>query len=245
MVTYKDDTELFVQYKKTKDTSLRNEIIEKYMYLADAIVKRYLNKGIEYDDLFQVACYGLILAAERFDISIGVKFSTYATPTIMGEIKRYFRDKGYLLKLPRKFYDIFQKANRIRLARMQFDGYVPTIDEIASVLKIEKKDVSDAMAFESIVNVLSIDMPVYDEQSPALSKVIGYEEDGFLVVDNKDFLKFALKSLTTEEKRFIIQRYYRNNTQRAVAAKWGVSQMYISRLERKILEKLKKIYLNS
>ncbi len=245
MDTYKDDDELFNQYKKTKDTSLRNEIIERYMYLADAIVKKYLNKGIEYDDLFQVACFGLVLAAERFDESVGVKFSTYATPTIMGEIKKYFRDKGYLLKLPRKLYDVFQKANRIRLKKMEYDGYVPTIDEIASVLKIEKKDVIDAMAFESVVNVLSFDMPVYDEHSPALSQVIGYEEDGFLVVDNKEFLKYAMENLTTEEKRFIIQRYYRNNSQRTIAQKWQVSQMYISRLERRVLEKLKQLYFKN
>ena len=238
------DFTLFEKYRKTKDISLRNEIIEKYMYLADSIVRKYLNKGVEYDDLFQVACYGLVLAAERFDESMGVKFSTYATPTIMGEIKKYFRDKGCIIKLPRKLYDIFQRANRIRLKRMEYEGYVPTIDEIASVLKVEKKQVIDAMSYESIVNVLSIDVSIYDE-SPALEKVIGYEEDGFLIVDNEDFLKYALKNLTLEEKRFIIQRYYRNRSQRDIAKKMGVSQMYVSRLERKVLEKLKLLYFKN
>ncbi|MBE7052693.1 MAG: sigma-70 family RNA polymerase sigma factor [Ruminococcaceae bacterium] len=238
------DFTLFENYRKTKDISLRNEIIEKYMYLADSIVRKYLNKGVEYDDLFQVACYGLVLAAERFDESMGVKFSTYATPTIMGEIKKYFRDKGCIIKLPRKLYDIFQRANRIRLKRMEYEGYVPTIDEIASVLKVEKKQIVDAMSYESIVNVLSIDVSIYDE-SPALEKVIGYEEDGFLIVDNEDFLKYALKNLTLEEKRFIIQRYYRNRSQRDIAKKMGVSQMYVSRLERKVLEKLKLLYFKN
>lgn len=237
------EKKLFEDYIKTRDINLRNEIVEKYVYLADYIVKKYINKGIEYDDLFQVACYGLIMAVERFDLSVGVKFSTYAVPTIMGEIRRYFRDKGYLIKLPRKLYDVFQKANRIRLARMQYDGYVPTIDEIAQVLKLSKKEVSDSMVFESVVNVFSLDSPIYDEETPVLNQIIGYEENGFLVVENREFVRSGIKKLTKEEKRLIILRYYRNKTQREIAKKWGVSQMYVSRLERKTLEKLKNLYL--
>ena len=243
MSAQNDDRELFEKYKQTKDLNVRNQIVEKYIYLAESIVKKYINKGIEYEDLFQVACYGLILAADRFDPYAGVKFSTYAVPTVMGEIKRYFRDKGYLIKLPRKIYEVFQKANRIRLARMQFDGYVPTIDEIADVLKLDKKEVSNAMIFESVVNVFSLDKPIYADESTLLYQIIGYEEDGFLIAENKDFVQSLAKKLTREERKLIIFRFYRNLTQRQIAEKWGVSQMYVSRFERKTLEKLKNLYL--
>ncbi len=239
-----EEKKLFEDYKKTQDIALRNKIVEKYIYLVEYVAKKYVNKGIDYDDLYQVGCYGLIMAAQRFDANVGVKFSTYAVPTIMGEIRRYFRDKGYVIRLPRKLYDVFQKANRIRLSRMQYDGYVPTIDEISEVLKLPKKDVSDAMVFESVVNVFSLDKPIYDEEAPALGQIIGYDNDDFLVVENKDFIYSGLKKLTKEERRLIILRYYRNKTQREIAQSWNVSQMYVSRLERKTLEKLKKMYLN-
>ncbi len=239
-----EEKKLFEDYKKTQDITLRNKIVEKYIYLVEYVAKKYVNKGIDYDDLYQVGCYGLIMAAQRFDANVGVKFSTYAVPTIMGEIRRYFRDKGFVIRLPRKLYDVFQKANRIRLSRMQYDGYVPTIDEISEVLKLPKKDVSDAMVFESVVNVFSLDKPIYDEEAPALGQIIGYDNDDFLVVENKDFIYSGLKKLTKEERRLIILRYYRNKTQREIAQSWNVSQMYVSRLERKTLEKLKKMYLN-
>lgn len=239
-----EEKKLFEDYKKTQDIALRNKIVEKYIYLVEYVAKKYVNKGIDYDDLYQVGCYGLIMAAQRFDANVGVKFSTYAVPTIMGEIRRYFRDKGFVIRLPRKLYDVFQKANRIRLSRMQYDGYVPTIDEISEVLKLPKKDVSDAMVFESVVNVFSLDKPIYDEEAPALGQIIGYDNDDFLVVENKDFIYSGLKKLTKEERRLIILRYYRNKTQREIAQSWNVSQMYVSRLERKTLEKLKKMYLN-
>lgn len=96
------DTELFKQYKKTKDTAVRNEIIDRYTYLAEIMAKRFSGRGIDYDDLYQVACIGLLYAVERFDVSKGLKFTTFATPTITGEIKRYFRDKGNFIRVPRQ-----------------------------------------------------------------------------------------------------------------------------------------------
>ncbi|MBE7037925.1 MAG: sigma-70 family RNA polymerase sigma factor [Ruminococcaceae bacterium] len=237
-----ENTKLFTEYYNTKDAALREEIINKYMYLAKIITKKYLNKGVEYDDLFQVACVGLINAADRFNPNMGVEFATFATPTILGEIKRYFRDKGSIIKLPRKFYEIFQLANRIRLKRMQYDGYIPTIEEITDALNLEKKDLDSYMSYENFINIISLDSPVYTDDTPLINHVVGYEDDAFLVVENRDFIKFALKHLTNEEKRFIIHRYYRGMTQKQISIKWNVSQMYISRLERKTLGKLKNLY---
>lgn len=238
-----DEKKLFDEYFCTKNKDIREKIIEKYMYLPKIITKKYLNKGVEYDDLFQVACVGLINAADRFDPTVGVEFQTFATPTILGEIKRYFRDKGTIIKLPRKIYEVFQKANRIRLKRMQYDGYIPTIDEIAKVLKLGKNEIDDCMVYENIVNIISLDSPVYNGEMPLLNSIVGFDENEFLLIENKDFLKSSIKLLTNEEKRLIIHRYYRCLTQKQIAARWNVSQMYISRLERRTLEKLKNMYL--
>lgn len=238
-----DEKKLFTEYYNTKDTAIREKIIDKYMHLPKIITKKYLNKGIEYDDLFQVACMGLINAADRFNPNIGVEFSTFATPTILGEIKKYFRDKGSIIRLPRKIYEVFQKANRIRLKRMEYDGYIPTIEEIAQTLKLEKKELDKCMAYENVINIISLDTPVYNDSSPLINHIVGYEDNAFLILENKDFIKSSIKHLTNEEKRFIIHRYYRNMTQKQISERWNVSQMYISRLERKTLGKLKNLYL--
>ncbi len=230
------------KYNTDKDKSLRNEIVSDNLNLCELIAKKYSGKGVDYDDIYQVACIGLINAIERFDANKGYKFVTFATPTIMGEIKKYFRDKGFLIKIPRKIYEVFQMANRIRLSRMEYDGYIPTLDEIAGVMKMSKKELNNCMVFESVVNLVLLDQPVYDEDSLPVGQLIGVEDENFLVIENRDFIKSAMKILTYEEKRFVISRYYRNMTQKDIAAKNGVSQMYVSRLERKVLEKLKKLY---
>ena len=102
--------ELFNKYSKTKDRALRDELIEKNLYIAEILAKKFMNKGIEYDDLFQVASLGLILTIDRFDISKGFEFSSFATPTIVGEIKRYFRDKGWVIRVPRRIKRPFKKS---------------------------------------------------------------------------------------------------------------------------------------
>ena len=103
--------ELFNKYSKTKDRALRDELIEKNLYIAEILAKKFMNKGIEYDDLFQVASLGLVLAIDRFDVSKGFEFSSFATPTIVGEIKRYFRDKGWVIRVPRRIKDLSKKVN--------------------------------------------------------------------------------------------------------------------------------------
>ena len=102
--------ELFNKYSKTKDRALRDELIEKNLYIAEILAKKFMNKGIEYDDLFQVASLGLVLAIDRFDVSKGFEFSSFATPTIVGEIKRYFRDKGWVIRVPRRIKDLSKKV---------------------------------------------------------------------------------------------------------------------------------------
>ncbi len=238
-----EQDELICQYCRTKDMALRDEIFENYQYLARVIAKRYMNKGIEYDDLFQVASMGLVLAIDRFDCERGVKFSTFAMPTIMGEVKRYFRDKGFIIKLPRKLYEVFRKADRIRMIHEQQEGSIPTVDEIASALKIADKDVAESLRYADIVNMRSLEDTVYNDDF-SLSQIIGVEEDSFLMIENHDFLCESMRKLTSDEKRLIFDRYYKGKSQKEVAEGLGVSQMQVSRLERKVLGKLKSMYVH-
>lgn len=239
----KEDSGLLCRYCRTKDMVVRDEIFEKYMYLAGAVAKRYVNKGIEYDDLYQVACMGLLLAIDRFDCARGVKFSTYAIPTMVGEVKRYFRDKGFIIKLPRKLYEVFRKADRIRLAHEHKTGKMPTVDEIAGALSLTNRDVAESLRYTDIMNMRSLEDNVYNNRDTGLSQVIGVEDDSFLLVENYDFLCESMRRLESDEKMLLFLRYYKDKTQKQVAEKMGVSQMQISRLERKVLGKLKSMYL--
>ncbi|HIV02175.1 MAG TPA: sigma-70 family RNA polymerase sigma factor [Candidatus Aphodoplasma excrementigallinarum] len=216
------DAELFLQYQKTKDTAVRNEIIARYTYLAQIMARRFSGRGIDYDDLYQVACIGLLYAVERFDVSKDLKFTTFATPTIAGEIKRYFRDKGNFIRVPRRLYEIFSKAHRIRLANTGEPAQEKTGEPLPQVISIEREILgSDAVRFEH---------------------TLGRTDDGFLMVEDKDFVENCMKELSGQEREFIQKRYYGEQSQKQIAASMGVSQMCISRLERKLLKKLRDMY---
>ena len=136
--------ELFDQYRKTGDVSIRNEIVESYLYMVDILIRKYLNKGVEYDDLYQVGAMALISAVERFDPSKGYEFSSFATPTIIGEIKKYFRDKEWSVKVPRRMKEM---AGKIQSAKEELSNRLqrnPTIPEIAEFTGFSEEDVLQA-----------------------------------------------------------------------------------------------------
>lgn len=216
------DTELFLEYKKSKDERFRNEIIDRYINIAKMVARRYSGRGIEFDDLYQVASLGLLYAAERFDADKGVKFATFAMPTITGEVKRYFRDKGNFIKVPRKIYEIFNKAQKIRCANCKGCKYCNKI------------------------KVLSLDAQLSeDNPNNSLDNFLGAEDDSYLLVENKDFIDSCIKELNDQEQEFIKMRYYNEQTQKQIAEKMGVSQMFVSRLERKVLGRLKDMYFKA
>lgn len=214
------EEELFEGYRATKDTALRNEIVDRYTYIADIVAKRFSNRGIDYDDLYQVACIGLLYAAERFDPSKGVKFTSFATPTISGEIKHYFRDKGNFIRVPRKLYEMFLKADKIHLANMA-QSETAEAELLPRTVSLEQEVLGDDVRF---------------------SHILGKADDGFLVVENKDFADSCMKALAENEREFIIKRYYEEKSQKQIASDMGVSQMCISRMERRVLKRLRDMY---
>ncbi len=240
-----DELELFNTYKEINSKDIRDKIFMKYMYIPEIISKKFLNRGIEYDDIFQIACIGLVNAIDRFDIEKGVKFTSFATPTIIGEIKRYFRDKASIIKVPRRIYEIYQKVNSAKQTLLQETSRVPTVPELVEYLNIDEESIIEAIEYADNSFVQSLEQSLNSDDNTFLYEFIGKEDANLLEIENKDFIEKSFNKLDNIEKDFIEYRYYSNKTQKQIAEIFGVSQMYISRLERKVLQKLKNEYYKS
>jgi RNA polymerase sigma-B factor len=230
---------LFEKYKRDHSVVTRNQIVNNYLYLADIITKKFLNRGIEYDDIYQVACLALIKAVERFSLDKGVKFVSFATPTIVGEIKRFFRDKGSVIRIPRRIYEVYQKVNYAREFLAQELRRSPRVDEIAAYLGISEENVLEIIESWNAYNMQSFDQHIYNDDDLELHETIGEEDNTFERIENRDFIEKALHKFNEAEKEFIKMRYFNNRTQKEIAEKLRVSQMYVSRLERKVLERFR------
>ncbi|MDD2396424.1 MAG: SigB/SigF/SigG family RNA polymerase sigma factor [Tissierellia bacterium] len=234
--------DLFLLYYETKDIEIRNQIFEKYKYMAEIISRKYSNRGIEHEDLYQIACMGLIFAIERFDISKGFEFTSFATPTILGEIKKYFRDKGWAIKVPRKIQEISRKVNEYNNILTGKLHRAPTIKEIAEYANSTEEEVLEAFEAGRMFNSQSLDEKFdlsKDENDISLMDVVGAEDKSFNRIENKDFINKSLSKLNDLEKDIIIKRFYENKTQSDIAKELIISQMTVSRIEKKSLEKLR------
>jgi RNA polymerase sigma-B factor len=237
----KIEKELFDRYGATRDLETRNAIISRYMYLADIITKKFANRGVESDDIYQVACVALINAVERFNPQEEVKFVSFATPTIIGEIKRYFRDKASVIRIPRRIYEVYQKVNQAREYLTQKHKRAPRIDEIASYLNMKEETILEIIESWNVYNIQSFDQTVFDEDDLELHETVGEDDDTFEKINNRDFLEKAMENFSQAEKQFIKLRFFENKTQKDIANFFNVSQMYISRLEKRTLEKFRLI----
>lgn len=233
-----EETDLFDNYIKTNDAIYRNAIVSKYLNLADFLARKFVNRGVEYDDIYQVACIALIKAVDRFSPEKGVKFVSFATPTILGEIKRFFRDKSAAIKIPRRLYEARQGLNKARDELTQKLSRVPRADEIAAHMGISVETVLEIIEAGSNT-VKSLDQSVYQDNDSDLSDTLGYDEKTYEKIENRNFLEKALKLFGEVEREFITLRYIKNYTQKQIAEKFGVSQMYISRMEKKILDRFR------
>lgn len=241
----KDIKELFKEYSETKDPIIRETIIHKHMYIAEILSKKYSNKGIEYEDIYQVACLGLIYSVDRFDISKGYEFSSFATPTIIGEIKKHFRDKGWVIRVPRRIQELSQKINLVRNTLNQKLQRVPTVAEIADYLKVTSEDVLEAMEASKVYSPQSLDNPYEsdgEDKEITLADLIGEDDKSFSEIENYDFLSKIISVLNDMEKKIIEDRYFKKKTQIDIAEELGVSQMTVSRMEKKVIEKFRREY---
>ncbi|MCL2163121.1 MAG: sigma-70 family RNA polymerase sigma factor [Oscillospiraceae bacterium] len=234
-----EDVRLFYEYKATRDIATRNAIVSRFLYLTDIIVKRFINRGVEYDDLHQIASIALIKAVERFDPDKGIKFVSFATPTIVGELKRYFRDNGSTIRIPRRIYEIYQKVNQAKEHLAQALGHTPTLSEIAGYLNMDEENVIEIIESWNVYHMQSFEQSVFSEDDLELHEVIGEEDHEFERVENRDFIEQSITKFNDIEQRFIKLRYSKDMTQKEIANAMNVSQMYISRLEKKTLQKFR------
>ncbi len=236
-----DDKELFERYRETGDLALRNEIVEKYLYIAAVLAKKFVGRGVEYDDLYQVASLALMKGVERFDPSKGLRFSTFITPTITGEIKNYFRDKSRLVHLPRKVSELRLAVRRAEEEFLSEEGRKPTVRELAAKVGAAEEEIVRAA---EAGNMVSLDKPAEDEEM-SLYDVLPTEDDAFEQIERKDAVSSALRSLDKTERALVGFRFGEELSQTETAKRMGVSQMYVSRMERKVLSKLKENLKNS
>ncbi|MBB6218045.1 RNA polymerase sigma-B factor [Anaerosolibacter carboniphilus] len=237
------EKELFKQYAETKNKDIRNELVNRYLYIAEILSKKYVNKGIEYEDIFQVASLGLIYAIERFDLSRGFEFSSFATPTIIGEIKKYFRDKGWSIRVPRRIQELSKKVNAARIALNQTLQRTPRIEDIAEYLECTEEQVLEAMEASQVYTPKSLDLSYDsngDDKDLQLMDLVGEDDKHFDVIENRDFIQKCMDKLNEVEIKIIRDRFFYNKTQIQVADEIGVSQMTISRMEKKAIEKFRK-----
>ncbi len=235
------DSELFGAYAKTKDVTLRNELVERYLYVAQIIAKKFVGRGVDYEDLYQAASLALVRAIERFDPAREVKFTSFATPSLIGELKNYFRDQTRLLRVPRRDGELLKKVNAAISDYTVVHGNPPKPAEIAEKLNLPLEKVMELLELKAAGNVISLDsaMAGSDDEDFQLMNMLGENDSHFDRIENKDFLEYCLKQLNDEEKQIIIERFVNNKTQKQVADQIGVSQMQVSRMERRILSKLK------
>ena len=231
--------ELFQRYKESGDIAIRNQIAEKYLYIAEILAKKFVGRGVEYDDLYQVAAFALLRGIDRFDPALGMQFTTFITPTITGEIKNYFRDKSRIVKLPRRLGEISSAVKKYSSDYEAEHGKKPSVKHIAETLGIEEEYVVKALEVGGTVSLDSMATGAEGETDKSLYSLLSDGEDKYEAFETREALLSAMRNFTDTEKALIKYRYVDELSQSETARRLGVSQMFVSRLERKILLKLK------
>jgi RNA polymerase sigma-B factor len=240
-VTRIDDKILLRRYHEDGDLQAREQLIEQYMSLVRSLARRYSYRGEQLEDLVQIGAIGLIKAIDRFDLERGVELTTYATPNIIGEIKRHFRDKGWSVRVPRGLQELNVQLSRlveqltVQLARS------PTIPELAKAAGVEEEEVLEALESGRAYTSLSLSVGGGggddDDLDPLES--LGTEEHQYEVSEDRAVLAPGFKALDERERKILQLRFFEGLTQSQIAQQVGISQMHVSRLIRRSLEKIR------
>ncbi len=234
--TREDTKDLFARLKESGDPTYREALATLHLPLVEYLAKRFKDRGEPLDDLIQVGSVGLLKAIDRFDLERGVEFSTYATPTIVGELKRYFRDKGWAIRVPRRLQELSLRLNKVIAQLTQDLGRAPTVAEMAKYAGVTEEEVLEALESGQAYSTTSLDAPSGDEEdAPMRSDRIG-EED--LRLDNLEYfasLAPLIEQLPGRERTILYLRFFGGKTQSQIADQVGISQMHVSRLLARIL----------
>src|SRR5881394_3104979 len=235
------DKVLLRRYHEEGDLSAREQLIEQYMSLVRSLARRYSYRGEQLDDLVQIGSIGLIKAIDRFDIDRGVELTTYATPNIIGEIKRHFRDRGWAVRVPRGLQELnVQLSKLVEQLTVQF-GRSPTIPELAKAAGVEEESVLEALESGRAYSSLSLSSGGTQEDGEELDPLesIGSDEHQYEVSEDRAVLAPGFRVLDERERRILHLRFFEGLTQSQIAQQVGISQMHVSRLIRRALEKIR------
>ena len=235
------------RYRDSKDPAerdrLRAQLVDAYHDFVYFLARKFQNRGEPLDDIVQVGYLGLIKAIERFDPDLGFEFTTFATLTVAGEIKRHFRDKGTAIRFPRRLQELHQSVVRINEQMKNELGREPTVQELAERLSVTPEDVTEAMEMGPAYVPLSLDQPIGSadgQESRVVAEQIGSEDPELDRVEMRDLLNRAMVHLTPRERAIMAMRFYDQLSQSEIARRLGISQMHVSRLQRAALEQLRK-----
>ncbi|GAA3198386.1 hypothetical protein GCM10010468_10050 [Actinocorallia longicatena] len=219
---------------------IRDQLVEMHLPLVEYLARRFRNRGEWLDDLIQVATIGLIKSIDRFDLERGVEFSTYATPTIVGEIKRHFRDKGWAVRVPRRLQELKLSLTKAISELAQKEGRAPTVAELAAHLQMTEEEVLEGLESANAYSTVSLDAPDSgDEDAPAVADSLGMIDESLEGVEYRESLKPLLEKLPPREKKILLLRFFGNMTQSQIATELGISQMHVSRLLARTLAQLR------
>jgi RNA polymerase sigma-B factor len=219
---------------------VRHQLVAIHQPLVEHLARRFRNRGEPYDDLVQVATIGLIKAVDRYDPERGVEFSTYATPTIVGEIKRWFRDKGWAVRVPRRLQELRLEIGSATASLTQELGRSPTVAELAERIGAGEDEVLEGLESAAAYSTLSLDAPDgSDADGPSVLDMLGVEDEALEGVENREALKPLLAGLPERERRILLLRFFAGMTQSQIAIEVGISQMHVSRLLARTLVKLR------
>lgn len=227
---------LVARYIHSRDPDLRDEVVRAYLPAARSVARKFAGRGVDEDDLFQVASLAMVKALDRFDPEKGVKFASYVIPSMVGEVRNYFRDSARLIRLPRRGVQLAAQVNRARGELEQALERSPRADEIADRLNVRLEDVLEAL---EIYNHRTISLDSEDEETP-IENFVGAEDAALEAFETSEQLAGAMSALSERERSVIRMRFFENLSQRQIAEKLNLSQMTVSRVERQALDALKK-----
>ena len=238
-----DDRALFERYLDRRDPVDRDLLVERFLPLARQLAHRYERPEEPFDDLFQVACLGLVKAIDRFELSRGVAFSSYAVPTILGEIKRYFRDRTWAVRVPRDLQELALRVDRTVTALSTDLRRQPTIAELARALGVDEERVLEALEASAAYSTTSLSLPRSndDEAGETLGDTVGMSEEGFGLAEDRATLDRLLQGVSPREREVLRLRFEHDLTQQEIGDAIGVSQMQVSRILRSSLARLRTV----
>lgn len=232
---------LFRILRKTNDPELRDYLIERHEGLVRHVANSYRDAGVPYGDLVGVGHIGLVNAVDRFDPERGTKFATFAVPTIRGELRRYFRDATWGMRVPRRVQELSLRVREAREDLTRMLGRSPTYSELASSLSVSEEAVIEAVEVANQYELASLQDSTSDEDGPSMADRAGEDDEALDLLDQRSELSWALKQITPRQRVIIILRYFHEMSQQQVADRLGISQMHVSRLQRRAIDQLREI----